>query len=225
MKRILTVLLLICTVGMCIFPSHLVPAYGWDLDEEIERANVFLEKTYGRKDYFTKPCDFGDIIKGYIVDGHKAFHGYPLILFGSPKAATDSYFAEKASSSPAGKYSKLNDEYRTLGFTYQGCPFPNPFFPNDYYGNKVNNDDSVLVEKTPIEIGVEQDDTNRAWIKKPYDLDPNNTDKNIREPSRNLPGIGSRIQVNIPTINMVSGWINPAHLPPTSLIFFRVHKT
>ena len=154
MKRILMILLSICIMGTGVFVSPIIPAYGWDLDEEIERANIFLEKTYGRKNYFTETNGFGNVIKGYIMDGHKAFYEYPIILYGSPEAATDSYFEGKASSSPAGKYSNLNKEYRTLGFTCEGCPFPNPFFPNDYYGNKINNDDSVLVEKPVGKINI-----------------------------------------------------------------------
>ena len=154
MKINLKNMLLFCILAICIFPSFHDTAYSWDLDEEIETANIFLEKTYDRKGYFTKTCDFGDVIKRYIMDGHKAFYEYPIILYGSPEAATDSYFEGKASSSPAGKYSNLNKEYRTLGFTCEGCPFPNPFFPNDYYGNKINNDDSVLVEKPVGKINI-----------------------------------------------------------------------
>jgi hypothetical protein len=73
------------------------------------------------------------------------------MLYGTAKEATDSYFEGKGSSSPAGKYSNKNKEYRALGFSREGCPFPNPWFPPDYRGDFTNDNDSILV---PAYIGL-----------------------------------------------------------------------
>lgn len=108
MKRFIGILILLCALVIHVLPFSVVSASKWNFEEEMGKADTFLKNAYGYEDYYSQPCKYGSIIKEYITDGHGAFYGYPLILFGSPKASTDSYFKEKASSSPAGSYSKLN---------------------------------------------------------------------------------------------------------------------
>ena len=159
----------ILIAGIC-FSAYPNYTYGWDFNEEIERANIFLKEKYGYSDYYITNSPYGNIVKKYITDGHGAFHKYPLMLYGTAQDATNSYFEGKGSSSPAGKYSNKNKEYRALGFTLEGCPFPNPWFPPDYRGNFTNNDDSILIPKVPVEICTETNDSGRCWIKNHIEL-------------------------------------------------------
>ena len=144
LKRIFVFVLL---VGICFSALPQYATYGWDFIEEIEKANNFLKDKYGYNDYYKLTCSYGNIANQYVTNGHGAFYNYPLMLYGTAQEATDSYFEGKGSSSPAGKYSNKNKEYRALGFTREGCPFPNPWFPPDYSGNFTNNNDSILVQK------------------------------------------------------------------------------
>ena len=138
------------------------------------------------------------------------------MLYGTAKEATDSYFEGKASSSPAGKYSNKNGEYRALGFTFEGCPFPNPWFPPDYEGDLTNNNDSILVPKVPIELNVETNDSDRYWVKEPYRVE-SGVESQL---SSNLPGVGNSIFINPGTANIINSWVrtrtfSPERIPET----------
>jgi hypothetical protein len=144
LKYLTRIFLSVLIIGICFstFPNYI---YGWNFNEEIERANNFLEDTYGYTDYYMTTSPYGNVARKYVTDGHGAFYKYPVMLYGTAKEATDSYFEGKGSSSPAGKYSNKNKEYRALGFTREGCPFPNPWFPPDYKGDFTNDNDSISV--------------------------------------------------------------------------------
>lgn len=211
LKRIFVFVLL---VGICFSALPQYATYGWDFIEEIEKANNFLKDKYGYNDYYKLTCSYGNIANQYVTNGHGAFYNYPLMLYGTAQEATDSYFEGKGSSSPAGKYSNKNKEYRALGFTREGCPFPNPWFPPDYSGNFTNNNDSILVPKVPIKLDTETSDSDRCWIKEPYDV---RSGYKVQL-SRNLPGVGNSIYINDGTANMIKSWVRTDSFTPDRIL-------
>ncbi|HEX9061450.1 MAG TPA: hypothetical protein VF941_14815, partial [Clostridia bacterium] len=161
-----------------------------------------------------KKCDYGNLVNKYVIDGHDAFYGYPLFIYGADgdiiraaEKATDSYFEEKGSSSPAGKYSNSNKEYRTLGFTREGLPFPNPWFPPDYCVHGENNNDHELIDKIPVKLNSELEDSQKYWIQNPFEMKGNGNDK--RKLSKNMPELktGNVITVNKATADMINSWV------------------
>ncbi len=233
MKYTVKVLVTLCIMSS-FFITSVIPAYGWDINDEITKANNYLKNVFGYNGYYieyTKIKTTDNQIKRYeintkyVTDGLAVFHNKPLFLYGEPKESTEEYFEGKGSSSPAGKYSALNDEWRTLGFTMEACPFPNPWFPNDFYvvnGREViNNNDKFKVEKIPINLDEEyRDDSGRYWIKNPYILYADG--KDIRGLSRAMPdgksGTISQKTIDVGTAKMINSWVRTQNFRPDYML-------
>ncbi|MFZ5988089.1 MAG: Athe_2463 domain-containing protein [Bacillota bacterium] len=215
MKYLAKLLIIIYIITVCVFNPPTSTVYGRDFDDEITKANNFIEKTFGYVEYYKPTSDYGYIIQKYVTEGHGAFHRYPLMIYGTAQEATKSYFKIKGTSSPMGEYSERNEEYRSLGFTREGCPFPNPWFPPDFCRHGTNDDDHEVVPKESVEMRTEFDDSSRYWIKDPYDMAGGGQDK--RKLSKKMPGLGGtgdEIWVNDATADMINGWVRTDSFRP-----------
>jgi len=212
------------------FINSSVPiAYGWDQNDEITSANNYIESIFGYPGYYVdnskiKTTDNKENLYGLnkqlLINGQPAFHNKPLFLYGTPEESTNEYFSGKRSGSPAGKYSDLNKEWRTLGFTMEGCPYPNPWFPNDYYvvnGKEVtNSNDSFKEDKSSINLTQKySDDSGKYWIKDPYGIIADGNDK--RELSRAMPDGTIKKTIEVGTADMINSWVRTTTFQPTKM--------
>jgi hypothetical protein len=72
LKRLTRIFLSVLLIGIC-FSAYPHYIYGWDFNEEIERANNFLKDKYGYTDYYMTTSKYGNIARTYVTNGHGAF--------------------------------------------------------------------------------------------------------------------------------------------------------